>query len=229
MTDPTNPDYAGYQNLEQLAQGYRNSGQEAQRQKARADMLEQQLAQVALQHTQQQQPQPQPRNVRERLQEVGMPVDDMLELVNTALGDALKPMYGAAMARPRMLATYGDDFGKFESQIYAEINKDPALVQRHNQLMMTDPETAAEWAYLRYAEQQRRHQPSDPAPNGQVEQARSEASIPNSRTGDQRQSPQEADQNEARRRAWEIFKTTGNPEPFARVRIRETLNPDAFK
>jgi hypothetical protein len=222
---PEQPDYAGYPSLEHLKQGYRNSSQEAQRLKAQAEMLEQQLAQVALQRTQAPQPQ---RNARERLQEVGMPVDDMMELISTSLGEALKPMYGAAMARPRMLATYGDDFGKFESQIYASINADPNLVQKHNQLMMVDPETAAEWAYLRYSEQQRRQHTQTQPPNGAVEQARSEASIPNSRSSDQRQSPGEADQAESRRRAWEHYQKTGNPEAYARLRIKESLSPDFF-
>lgn len=225
--DTPQPDFAGYQNVEQLAQGYRNSGQEAQRQKARADMLEQQLAQVAMQHQAQMQQEPTPRNVRSRLQDVGMPVDDILELTREVIGDALKPMYGVAMARPRMLANYGDDYSKFESQIYAHINSDPNLVQRHNQMLTVDPEAAAEWAYLKFGDHQRRHQPAQ-APNGQVEQARAEASIPNTRASEQRSSPGEADQQESRRRAWDHYQKTGNPEAYARLRIKETLSPDFF-
>src|SRR5690348_5147050 len=138
------PDYAGYQDLTGLVGGYRASSDEAKRQKARADMLEQQLAERQVV------PQRNAEGARDpagRLNEWGVPTDALSDFVGEQIQKAFAPLAQGFQARNEMLSRH-PDYNKFESEVAQFINADPDLSQRYQRMFNSDPTGAMEYAYL---------------------------------------------------------------------------------
>lgn len=207
-------DLAGYQNTEDLVKGYRASGEEAKRQKARADLLEQQLAQFN-------RPNVPNRDPRSQLDPY-IPIDALDEYVGTRIAQAFEPIARGAMARNDMLSRHSD-YDKFEADVAKFVNEDPQLSQSYQRMFASDPLGAMEYAYLKYGEQRRSSEGTKRTPQSQ---ARAEAQIPSSRAGDARQEGTQAQEQEHLNRAWEHFQKTGNPSAYAKARLRGVIRDE---
>lgn len=219
-----NEDFAGYEDLNGLRTGYRESGAEAKRQRERAEAEAQraQLLEQQLQATLQQQ-RPRNQDPGTRLSELGVPVDALDEYVGQQIQRAFAPIAQGLTARQRVLSRY-PDYPKHEAEVAQFIESDPNLSGRYQRLMQTDPETAIEFAMLKYGESRR---DSEPEPKRKPQkQAASEAQIPSARTGDARTQPS-VDQEQTGR-AWDHYQKTGNPVAFAKARLRQIISDDFY-
>jgi hypothetical protein len=216
-------DYAGYQDLNGLVGGYKASSQEAQRQKQRGDLLEQQLQQQ-LSAQNQRQDVPSRKRPEERLEEMGIPVDAIDEMVNDRLTKAFQPISQGFQARNQLLSSYGDDYAKFESQVSSYVAQDPVFNQTYQRMFNVDPAGAMELAYLKFGDTKRKEVLGS-GNSGVNLDTQAQASIPGSRTGESRD-PGVQDQATLER-AREHFQKTGNPTPYAKARLRQII-PDEF-
>jgi len=209
------PDYAGYQDLNGLVGGYRASSDEAKRQKARADMLEQQLTE------RQAVPQRNAEGARDpagRLTEWGVPTDALGDFVSEQIQKAFAPLAQGFQARNEMLSRH-PDYNKFESDVAQFINSDPDLSQRYQRMFNSDPTGAMEYAYLKFGTTRKSEKTQT---NGA---AKKEASIPSQRASNQ--GPASPSQNdEVKAKAWERYQKTGDPTAFAKARLREVISDE---
>lgn len=166
-------DLGGYESVDKLVAGYRNSSTEAQRQKARADALEGVIAQL-------QQPQRAGSGRPEdRLTELGIPVDALDQVINARLQQAFEPIAKGMTARTSVVAQY-PDYAKYESDVANFVNADAQRQARYNAMWAADPAGAMEWGMLAYGEHQRRSTQAPPD-NGVDRQKKVDAQIPGSR------------------------------------------------
>lgn len=220
---PPQPDLAGYPSQEALVAGYRASGEEAKKWRERAQTLEQQY-QAAIDVANRRPDIPQRHRPEDRLTELGIPTDALDEMISQRLNNAFQPIVkqlnGAQEARVKMLASYGPDYSKYESDVAQFIASDPDMSARYQRMFETDQAGAMDYAYLKYGESRRRAQPAQTT--GSPEQV-VEASIPTSRKGG---SPKGHNQEETLSQAWDQFKKTGNPETYAKARLRTVIKDD---
>lgn len=219
--NPPQPDLAGYPDVSQLAQGYRASGAEAQRQKARADALEQQVHQLVAAANQQRGPDP-----YARLSEYGDLGSTIREVVRNEttqiVQEALQPLAKGFQARSEVMTKY-PDYVKFEQDVATFINSDPQLSQEYQELFRTNPATAMKYAFLAFGDS-RRGQTPPPPQNGAPGAVH--ASIPSNRAGDSRRGP---DPNDNVRAAFERYQQTGSrrdAEVYARARLRGVITDE---
>jgi hypothetical protein len=227
MSEPSNiestpaADLAGYPDVNALAQGYRQSGAEAQRQKARADALEQQIQELAAANQRNSQQQ----DVMSRLKEYGELGELVREVVRTETNqivqDAFQPITKGLAARGEVLARY-PDYAQHEQAAFSFVQSDPELSREYNAILRVDPAAAMKYAFMSYGMQQRQNvQP----PGGNDEMAH--AQIPNVRSGESRRQPDSTDRVRA---AWERYQQTGSrgdAEMYAKARLR-TVVTDEF-
>ncbi len=222
-----NADLAGYNSVEALVAGYRNSGAEAQRLASRV----QQLETVMQQQVQQQAP---ARNgalrPEERLSELGIPVDALDEYVNERMQRAFQPIARGINARTRVIADY-PDYQKFESDVSQFINSDPALQQKYNTMFNADPEGAFEYAFLKFGENRRRATPANGDTNGAEAGKRADAQIPSGRSagGGERVGGGGNEGSDQVAKAFERYQKTGDPTAFAKARLSQIFSPDFFE
>jgi len=228
MSEPTNipdpaPDLAGYPSTDALVHGYRQSGAEAQRQKARADAAEQQLAMLSA--NQKQAPQGNPYDPASELETLGIPLralDAYVESkVQGRIAEAFQPIAAGFTARGKVAAEH-PDYLKYEQDVASFINSDPQTAQAYNKMFSADPVGAMEYAYLKFGDSRRRARPS---PNGSPEQA-VHASIPSARHGDSRRAP---DHEDSVRAAYERYQQTGSPRDavvYAKARLRNVVTDE---
>lgn len=214
------PDLAGYSSVEDLVKAYRASGDEGKRQKARADLLEQQTRQ----------PIPQrdeygrfaANDPAQRLNDMGVPVDALDQYVGRQVSQAIErafaPIAQGIQARTQMVSQYSD-YNKFESDVAQFVNADPNLSQRYQKMFASDPEGAMEYAYLKFG-QSRKH---EVLPNGNGE-IRKEASIPSGRQSEGKANPSSTDETVAK--GWERYQKTGDPVAYAKARLRQAIRSD---
>ena len=152
---PLNPDLAGYPDQESLVRGYRASGEEAKRQKDRADKAEAMLQQV---YQAPENPRPNIRqrgNPADRLTEFGIPVDALNEYFDSKLTAAFEPIAQGLNARNTLQARY-PDYNKFESDVAQFVESDPDTKKTYDNLFRADPAGAFEYAFLKFGESRRR-------------------------------------------------------------------------
>lgn len=223
-------DLAGYQSVTDLAKGYRASSDEAKRQKNRADeaeqrlrLFEQQFQSTAMRSNGNSDPE-------SRLQELGIPIDALEQFVVTrqkrAISEEITPLVAGAAARNTMMASY-PDYQKFEADVAKEMEKDPDFAQRYQRMFKVDPESALEFAFLKYSETSRKSAAANGGGNGraEVERARSGAQIPSKRQGDSRANPT-SQSDEAIARGWEHYQKSGDPRAFAKARLGQVVRDE---
>lgn len=177
------PDLMGYKSVDDLVAAKRSSDQEAKRMAQRIQELEQ------FQQFQQQQQitDRQPRDPYGRLNEWGLPVDDLRQAISQQVAEALQPLTRSVQARNAVIQRK-PEFLKHESQVMQWLAENPELNARYQRGLQTDPELAFEWAYNEYGTQKRAEAPAqqsvtdDPAamalPNAQASNDRTNQSMP---------------------------------------------------
>jgi len=209
-------DLAGYPSIDALVQGYRNSSQEAQRLTQRVQQMEQAIGQL-------QQPQARSTRPEDRLSDLGIPVDALDEVINERMQRAFAPIARGIGARTQVMAQY-PDFVKFENDVNQYIQSDPALQQTYGNMFNADPVGAFEYAFLKFGESRRR---AGAQGNGQGDaKEKANAQIPTGRSNETR-ARQDAGGEDLTAKAWEHFRKTGDPKPFAKARLRQAI-PDSF-
>ncbi|HLC20933.1 MAG TPA: hypothetical protein VJM10_02340 [Candidatus Methylomirabilis sp.] len=189
--DPNQPDLAGYPNTDELVKGYRSSGEEAKKQKERADRAEAAvqalLAQQEAANPRQDVPKRDPYG---RLAEYGVPADAVREAIRMEareeLKEALEPIMRGFQARQTLLGKY-KDYAKFESDVATYIQSDPETSQTYNRLFQADPVGAFEYAFLKFGQEARSKRGQKGS--GQSTEEATEAQIPTARSGDARRIP----------------------------------------
>jgi hypothetical protein len=226
--EKSEPDLAGYPDTESLAKGYRESGNEAKRQRERAERAE-----AAFQSMQSQMGAANPRQdvafrtPYDRLNEYGVPADIVRELVQSEtdirVKQALSPLMDGMQARTRLMGKY-KDYSKHEADAIAYVQSDPDLNQTWNRMFPVDATGALELAYLAYGEKRRRDHPGKSAPDTDD---RSEAQIPSNRQGDARRAPQGADAEvQALRKQYQESPNRKNAEAYAQARLHGVIKDD---
>jgi hypothetical protein len=171
-----------YDTPQAAKEGYWNAVQEMNRTKEQLN-----TAVALIQHLQQGQPQPQ-KNVPdyvERLESVGIPVNELNQLVAdraqaiaaNVVNQQLAPIVQGAQARNVMQSTYSD-FAENEQSIANTIQSNPALAQRFNALVSAGmPQEALELGYFHWKNS------SSARPNPNVESAKRAAMLPSGGSG----------------------------------------------
>jgi hypothetical protein len=223
------PDYAGYPDLDSLVKGYRNSGEEAKkqreeaiRQKARADMLEQHMAQQIPQRDSQ--GRFQSNDPAKQLTDYGVPVEALDAYVGRKIQSAFEPLSRGMQARDRLMSEY-QDYAKYEPEAIRFALNDPETSARYNNMFASDPVGAMEYAYLKFGSKAKAN--AEVNGNGAQPQQiaqRADAQIPSNRMG---QGPSPASsQDEVKSKAWERYQKTGDPTAYAKARLREAVSDD---
>ena len=224
--EPTQEDFAGYPNLDELKRGYRESGSEAKRQKDRAERAE-----SAFQALQMQVPQRQAVPFRkpweEELATSGVPVDAIRAAIDDRAQELVQrqfePLTRALSARQTMVGKY-KDYNKFESDMMGYVNSDPELQQTYTRIFQADPVAAFDYAYLKFGADQRGKRK---ASNGAVDEDLVETSIPTNRSGDARRIPRG---NEGRvEEAAKAYRDNPSPRTardYASARLKTAISDD---
>jgi hypothetical protein len=214
------PDFAGYPDLDKLREGYHQSSQEAKRWRERAQALEQHITQAPRER----QAVPDRSSPADRLQEWGVPVDALREMMQQEFRTALEPVGRTIQARSNVLATYGDDYNKFEADALKHVQSDPHLTELYQRVFNADPEAAMRWAYLEYGASRKPEREAEPKARRNSEAAH--AAVPTSRASESR-IPREA--NDDAKEAFKAFRDTGDPRAaaaFARIRLGKVISDD---
>lgn len=221
---PLNPDLAGYPTVEALVHGYRESGNEAKKQRERADKLEQLATQLLASTGNPRGDVPdrgRGRSAEDRLTESAVPVDALSELIDRRIGNALEPITRGVSARGKIVADH-PDYVKFENEVAQFIESDPEMSEKYPKLFSVDPASAMEYAFLKFGESRRRtHTPSQNGGRGPED-----AAIPTSRSGDGRRQP-EADLDV--QAAFERYQKSGSSRDaaaYAKARLRTVIKDE---
>lgn len=218
-----NPDLAGYPTTDALVKGYRESGNEAKRQRERAE-----AAEHAYQELIQSQANPRPqiptRSARpeDRLSEFGVPVDALDEYFEARMQKAFAPIAQGMSARTELLSQY-PDYNKFEADVAAFIQSDPKLNQSYQRMFNADPLGAFEYAFLKFGDSRRRSGGDYPS---EVPGEASHAQLPGSRNGDAMRQPQGSPNVQ---RLYEEYQRTGSPNAareYAKARLHTVITDD---
>lgn len=219
-----NPDLAGYPTTEALVKGYRESGNEAKRQRERAEAAER-AYQELIQSQANPRPQVPTRSARpeDRLSEFGVPVDALEEYVEGRLQKAFAPIAQGMSARTELLARY-PDYNKFEADVAAFIQSDPNLNQSYQRMFQADPTGAFEYAFLKFGDSRRRTA-GDHANDTSGETAH--AAIPGNRNGDAMRQPAQGSAD--LQKAWSEYQRTGSPDAarnYAKARLHTVISDE---
>jgi len=226
-----NPELAGFQTPEQLANAYRqlegrygSSSAEAKRLHDELEATRGQLLQSYQAQATPRQNVPQRNTPSDRLSEFGVPVDALDQYVNDKLQSAFAPIAAGMTARNTVLAQY-PDYNKFEADVAQFIQSDPNLNQSYQRIFSTDPVAAFEYAFLKFGESRRRQVQPDGS-ESLMQEASSHAGIPMSRSGDARRI--NGNQNEVAN-AWEQWQKTGSPSDatrYAKTRLKTAISDE---
>lgn len=220
-----NPDLAGYPNQEALVKGYRESGNEAKRQRERAEAAERTIQEL---HQSMANPRPQvpsrPARPEDQLSEFGVPVEALGDFVRGTIRSELEPLSRAASARTELLARH-PDYAKFEPDVASFIDQELRTDPMFQRVAISEPLAALELAFFKFAESRRKTVGNQP--DSALEH--SHAAIPGGRNGDaMRQMPQG---NAAEiERARQEYARTGSPQAaaaYAKARLH-TVVTDEF-
>ena len=162
-----------------------------------------------------------PRRPEERLSELGIPVDAIDQLVNERVQGLFAPIARSFEARNQVISQY-PDYNKFESEIAQFVQADPRLSDAYQRMFQVAPESAMEFALLKFGESRRKAHPG----NGRTaSDTRAEAALPSSRSGDSR-AAMSNDGTESLRRAKEHYEKTGDPVPYVKARLRGVIKDE---
>ena len=221
---PLNPDLAGYPSVDALVAGYRNSGQEAKR---LADENRRLAAErdVAIQYAanpRQDIPQRSSGAPLDRLKEIGVDTDALSQYVGDSIRTAFQPIQQGFEARNTVLGRY-PDYGKFESDVAAFVQSDPALNQTYQRMFQADPAGAFEFAFLKFGESRRRT-----APNGESMQGdAAHAAIPSGmRAGDSRRPPDEQGRLNALFQRYQQTQNPNDARAYAKARLGQVISDE---
>ena len=212
---PLNPDLAGYPDANALVQGYRASGEEAKRQKERADRAESMLQQLYQGQENPRQSVKQRGTPADRLTEFGIPVDALNEYFESKLRDAFAPISAGLNARTSLQARY-PDYNKFEADVAQYVESDPDTKRSYDKMFTADPAGAFEYAFLKFGESRRRNNRAADETSADAVHA----SIPGARNGDSRRQPQ--GQQADVQAAWQQYQKTGSSndaKAYAKARL----------
>lgn len=223
-TAENQPDYDGYPNLDELKKAKRASGDEAKRLKNERDVFAQEVQR--LQAEGQRQAVPQRGRPEDRLNDLGIPVDAIDEIVNARIQKAFEPISQAYQGRNQMLSQYGNDYSKYEADVAAFVGADPNLNQTYQRIFQADPAGAMEYAFLKFGDSERKKHgqavKDGKAAASERDKDRAEAGIPTSRSGDTRVNDVNGSQAELRE-AWE----NGDRARYIKLRLGQAI-PDSF-
>jgi hypothetical protein len=152
------------------------------------------------------------RDPLEALNEVGVPADAIMELVNRGVQNYIQPMMRAQDARQTVSNEY-PDFEQHENNVANYLNGNPPLKQRYERMFQVDPTGAMEWAFQTY---QRKAQAPD---QGIPDQSRREAALPQSFGSPDRNSGSDAAKSEELTKRWEHAQRTGNWDQYLTARL----------
>jgi hypothetical protein len=224
------PDFAGYADADALAKGYRESGNEAKRQRDRAEAAERQLQQLLTVNPRQDVTQRNGGTPYDRLRDLGVPPEDLREAVRMEAGqmiqEAFTPIAQGFQARNQMLNQYSD-YNKFEADVAKFISDDPDLSVRYPKMFNADPAAAMDYAFLKFGDSRRRSHKA--APGGAEREAAAEARIPSSRGAGGGGRPSTDGYDEAVNTAFQRWQQTGSRadgERFAKLRLNRAI-PDS--
>lgn len=227
------PDLAGYQTPEELAKAYRASGAEAKRLAAEVAARDQMLQQY--QQVLQQQQRPANPDPFSALEELGVPSQTIRQAIRGVVKEeVLDPLQAyqtnKTQARAKLIQKYGEDYVKFEPEIQTFANTDPEFSSTYLRLSQTDPESADELAFLKFG-QTKRQTVTDKRQESRERsrQERTEASIPTSRTGGNRDDNSQFEEQmaELRKRAQQGDKTAA--QRYASARYRQGLSRQFYE
>lgn len=214
--EPTQPDLMGYKSVDDLVAAKRASDAELKRMNERLAGLEQSFQSI------QRTSQPARFNTpEEELGAYGVPTQALDAVINQRLQAAFEPIARGMQARQSVVSRY-PDYAQHEAEVAKYVSENPDLNDRYQRMFRADPESAMEYAMLKYSEGRRA---STPAPPKKSEAAR-EASIPSSRAGDARSTDSVGD--DVVEQAREHYQKTGNPEYYGRARLRQIINPEFY-
>lgn len=217
-------DLAGYPSTDALVQGYRASGEEARKQRERADRIEREYQ--SFKSGVEANPRQTVRdrsNPRDRLAEFGVPADAIEELLDAKMSQAFQPIMQGINARQTVMGRY-PDYNKFENDVNQFIQSDPDLNQTYQRMFAADPVGAFEYAFLKFGDSRRRGtQQRDEASQEDI----AHASMPSMRNGDTRRQPETQTANV--QKAWENYQRTGSTQAardYAKARLRTVISDD---
>jgi hypothetical protein len=220
---PDNPDPNAdlEKRLSEVERRYSESSREGQRLAQENNLLRQQMLAA----------QPAPAvDAYQELETIGIPSRTLREVVRREAQEALNPVVnliqGSVNSRNHMMANYGQDYTKFESDVMAHVEADPALKDRYARLFAADPVGAAEYAFLQFGEHKRRTNPVDTTSQERREAEGSQARVPLSRQSEGRR---EGSRPNARLQGlWERYQhnpSRANAESFLTARLGQSI-PD---
>jgi hypothetical protein len=215
------PDYAGYPSPDELVKGYRNSSAEAKRLAQENQRLQETLQGFA---ANQRQDIPQRQSARERLLEVGVPVEPLIEVLREEIRNEFAPQANMAQARPRVITDY-PDYVTYETAVNDWVRADPNRSMDYDQRFARDAVGAMKLAFLEFGESKRKLAPPPAAPNAQE---MADASLPGERAGGSRRT--ESSDQGAIEEAFRKYQASGSQrdaEAFAKLRIKQVI-PDSF-
>lgn len=227
-TSPPEPQgyYGGkYTSIEEWETATRHSEQEGSRLANRVRELESQL-QTRVNPAEQAAAR---RDPREALQEYGIPVEPLLELVREATRTELAPDRAINMA-VGSLGSRRPDFTRNARDMDTWLVAHPEVAQRYHEVSRNPAlaDMALEWAYDRFVEDRRSvaaPTPVQPATNP------TDGMIPTSMGGGDRNSGNTAADDEQLVNSARYAREFGDPGPYGRLRLRNILNnhPDLPK
>jgi len=231
--------FAGYPSLEHLVQGYHASGQEARKQRERAEALQSHAAQLEA-HNQalldaltnaEQNPARQAvpdRNghgeaipISEFDDHVARVLDSRLNAaVEARVNQVFAPIWTSITARRRVMAR-NPEYPQFEQAVWDFVQADPQRAKEYADTFARDPESAMTIAMLQFSQaEQQRHQ-HRASSNGAVD-----ASIPTMRSGDGRRPPdtrRELDEAFAR---FQKTGSSGDAAAYAKIRLKSVVTDE---
>lgn len=224
QTPQLNPDLAGYPSVDGLVKGYRESSQEAQKQRLRAEAAElalQALAQNGAANPRQSVPD-RSQGPEGRLSDLGIPVDELRQVVRQEAAQMFEPITRGIAARQTVLGRH-KDYQSFEADVANWVQSDPERNLAYQQVFATNPVVAMEWAFQGFADDRRRAGLPEDTTRDEI----AHAQIPGARNGETRRMPQNGE--DRLQRLFENYQNNPNKltaEAYARERLHRVITDD---
>lgn len=166
-----------------------------------------------------------------KLQEYGVPADDLRMAISQAAEQIVDrrfaPLVQGMDARGKMLARHGEDYNKFEPQVFRFLQENPEINAEYNDIFTGKPNAAAslDYAFMKFTEAKRRASKNGKARDNSSEEA-SHAAIPSSRGGEgRRPETSDSDMLEARRR-YQESPNQRTAEAYAKARFKKAVTDE---
>jgi len=206
------PPLMGYANSEELVRAKAASDAEAKRMYAKIQELEQ--AVNVLENSNR--PQSDPWT---RLTDLGIPADDLRQVVKSSIGEFLEPVTKTYQARENVIRR-NPDYAKYEPQVNRWLADNPELSQQYYRDLAAAPETAMEWAFGRYTLEKRRERREKDVPDSN--DGYDQMAIPNGQAAASRGAEVKGPTKEEFEQAIAYGKQYNDWGPFMKLRSRGT-------